>query len=55
MIRANYPKAMILLTSAYQLAEHKRMIEEADDYYDRSTGAQILLEKIEHILRPSKN
>lgn len=55
MIRAYYPKAKILLTGAYQLAEQKRMIDEADDFFDKSTGAQTLIEKINSALWPSSN
>jgi DNA-binding response OmpR family regulator len=55
MIRSTYPKAKILLTSSYQFAEQKRMIEEADDFFDKSTGAQILVEKIKGVLRSARN
>ena len=55
IIRAYYPKAKILLTGAYQLEEQKRMIDEADDFFDKSTGAQTLIKKINSVLRPSRN
>ncbi len=50
MIRMLDPKIKVLVTSAYPIQDQKNKIERADDYYDKSQGTYLLLEKIRRLL-----
>jgi CheY-like chemotaxis protein len=50
MIRMLNPKIKVLVTSAYPIQDQKNKIDGADDYYEKSQGADLLLEKIKHLL-----
>ncbi len=41
----------VIVTSVYPLEDQKRLILKADDYYDKSYGTEMLLEKIRNILK----
>ena len=45
-----HKKAKVIVASVYPLDEQKRIIVEADDYYDKSQGTDILLSKIKNVL-----
>ena len=45
------PGAKIIVSSVYPLSDQIRMIEGADDYFDKSEGMDILVEKIRSVLR----
>jgi two-component system, OmpR family, response regulator ResD len=45
----------IIVTSAYPLEDQKTRIQEADDYYDKSQGTEVLVEKIRHTLKGVTN
>lgn len=53
-VRLYNPEAKVIVTSAYSLEDQKRIIEEADDYYDKSSGTQTLFAKIRGVLEPDK-
>lgn len=40
----------VIVTSAYPLEDQKNRIREADDYYDKSQGTEVLLVKIKSAL-----
>lgn len=50
VIRRYYPKIKIIVTSAYPLEDQKHLVLEADDYFDKSHGTELLLEKIKNSL-----
>ena len=50
MIRMLDPKIKVLVTSAYQIQDQRNKIDRADDYYDKSQGTNLLLEKIKRLL-----
>lgn len=43
-------KSKVIVTSVYPLDEQKRLIEEAEDYYDKSQGTELLLSKVKRVL-----
>ncbi|MBF0504398.1 MAG: response regulator [Candidatus Omnitrophica bacterium] len=45
------PSLKVIVASVYQLFLQKRMIDRAYDYYDKSQGASLLLEKIFNALK----
>ena len=55
LIRMYDPKIKVIVTSAYPLEDQKKKIVNADDYYDKAQGTEVLLEKVEHVLKGGKN
>ena len=55
MIRILDPKTRVIVTSAYPLEDQKQMIARADDYYDKSQGMDILLDKIKKLFEKEEN
>ncbi len=41
----------VIVTSAYPLEDQKNRIRQADDYYDKSQGTEILLQKVRAALK----
>jgi len=41
----------VIVSSVYPIYEQKRLIPDAEDYYDKGQGADILLEKINNVLQ----
>ncbi len=41
----------VIVTSAYPLEDQKNRIREADDYYDKSQGTEVLLQKVRTALK----
>lgn len=50
MIRMLDPGVKVIVTSAYPMHDQKAIIEQADDYYDKSQGTHLLLQKIKQAL-----
>lgn len=50
VIRRHYPAMKIIVTSVYPLEDQRRLVLQADDYYDKSYGTDVLLEKIKNVL-----
>lgn len=51
LIRRYDPKIKVIVTSAYPLEDQKKKIVEADDYYDKSYGTELLLEKVGSVMK----
>ena len=49
-IRLYNPKLRVVVSSIYPLEEQKRMILKADDYFDKSSGVDLLMRKVRHVL-----
>ena len=49
-IRVVNPKVKVIVTSAFPIQDQKARIECADDYYDKSQGTPLLIEKIKKFL-----
>lgn len=43
-------KAKIVISSVYPLPDQQQMVPGADDYYDKSEGVDILLNKVKSVL-----
>ncbi|MFH0840081.1 MAG: response regulator [Candidatus Omnitrophota bacterium] len=41
----------VIVSSVYPIYEQKRLIPDAEDYHDKGQGTEILLEKINNVLR----
>lgn len=50
-VRLYNPEAKVIVTSVYSAEDQKRLIDGADDYYDKATGIRALLAKIRDILQ----
>jgi DNA-binding NtrC family response regulator len=50
VINAFHGKTKVIVASVYPIDRQKRLIEGAVDYYDKSQGVDILLDKIEKAL-----
>ena len=50
LIRTFHKRVKILTASVYPIEQQKNMIEDADDYHDKSDGNKMLLEKIKNAL-----
>lgn len=48
LIRMLDAKIKVIVTSAYPLEDQKQKIIKADDYYDKSQGMDLLLEKVKN-------
>jgi len=44
----------VIVSSVYPLDDQKHIIEDADDYFDKSEGIQVLKEKVKKILSDQK-
>jgi DNA-binding NtrC family response regulator len=57
IIQAFHKKSKVIVTSVYPLDDQKNLIAGANDYYDKSQGIEILLNKIKKVLKdePKKN
>ena len=44
------PHAKVVVSSVYSLDKQKRMVQGADDYFDKSEGIDVLIERIKKIL-----
>ena len=55
VVRLLHKRVKVIIASVYPLDEQKEIIEKADDYYDKSQGVDILLEKVKKVLRNGKN
>ena len=53
MIRMLDAKLKVIVTSAYPLQDQKNRIEKADDYYDKTQGIRVLLEKVKRVFAES--
>ena len=45
------PRAKVVVASVYPVEEQKQMIQGADGYFDKSEGAEALIEKIKNVLQ----
>ena len=54
IIRHNHPRVKVIVTSAYPLEDQKVLILRAEDYYDKSQGTDILLQKVKRALGEPK-
>ena len=54
VIKSSYPNIKVLISSNYPTDDQKVMIFDADDYYDKSDGNNILLEKINTLIGKSE-
>jgi CheY-like chemotaxis protein len=52
-IRLYNPKIRIVMFSVFSTDEQRRMVHKADDYFDKSDGVEILLNKVRQILASS--
>ncbi len=50
IIKLFHSGSKVIVSSVYPLDEQKRIIAEAEDYYDKSQGTSILLSKINKAL-----
>ena len=48
------PGPKVMITSVYPLEDQKKLVENADDYYDKSEGTNVLLSKIRQLLYTSE-
>jgi CheY-like chemotaxis protein len=57
VIKRNNPNAKVIVSSVFSEEQQKYFIFNADGYYDKSSGNDALLQKIEHLvsLKPSMN
>jgi len=46
MLQRSYKKVKVMVASVYPIDEQRKMIEGAADYYDKSQGLDLLLEKV---------
>jgi len=46
MLQRSYKKVKVIVASVYPIDEQRKMIEGAADYYDKSQGLDLLLEKV---------
>lgn len=53
-IRRDRPTTRVIVSSVYSLEEQKRTIPEADEYFDKSDGLMVLLEKINAVQHEKK-
>lgn len=44
------PHAKVLVSSVYPLEKQKSMVKGADDYFDKSEGMDVLMERVKKIL-----
>lgn len=49
LIRLHLPLAKVIVASVYGIQDQKRLIEKADDYFDKSEGTWALLKKIKEM------
>ncbi len=49
-IRRTNPKAKVIISSVFSEDQQKYFIFNANDYFDKSSGNKVLLEKIEHLV-----
>ena len=54
MMQRSYKKVKVIVASVYPIDEQKKMIEGATDYYDKSQGLDLLLEKVKKAERSIK-
>ncbi|OQB09552.1 MAG: Sporulation initiation phosphotransferase F [Candidatus Omnitrophica bacterium ADurb.Bin205] len=54
MMQRSYKKVKVIVASVYPIDEQKKMIEGAADYYDKSQGLDLLLEKVKKAERAIK-
>lgn len=54
MMQRSHKKVKVIVASVYPVDEQKKMIEGAPDYYDKSQGLDLLLEKVRKIERGIK-
>lgn len=53
-IRLDTSTSRVIVSSVYSIEEQKRTIPEADDYFDKSDGLMVLLEKINAVQHEKK-
>ena len=54
ILRTTLKKMRVIVASVYPVEEQKKLIPDAEDYYDKSQGLDLLLEKIKIIERSIK-
>lgn len=55
LIRRLDQHTKVIVTSAYPLQDQRRLIFRADDYYDKSQGTEVLLEKVKGVLQEEES
>ncbi len=50
-VHLHNPQLKVIVSSIYPIEEQKRLILKADDYFDKSSGVQTLLEKVKRLIR----
>ncbi len=51
IVRSFHKNTKIIISSVYAIDDQKRIIKDADDYYDKSQGVEILLSKIKDVFK----
>lgn len=49
--RSFHKNIKIIISSVYSIDDQKRIIKDADDYYDKSQGVEILLSKVKNVFK----
>lgn len=50
VLRLHDPRIRVIISSVYPLDEQKRLIIKADDYFDKSMGTDLLIQKVKQAL-----
>ncbi len=50
LMRLYVPRAKVLVASVYSLEDQKRLIDDADGYFDKAQGTEALLSKLKEVL-----
>ena len=53
--QAFYTKTKIIISSVYPVDEQKQRIPGAEDYYDKSEGLKVLMQKVKEVLKEEKD
>ncbi|HOW42397.1 MAG TPA: response regulator [Candidatus Omnitrophota bacterium] len=54
IMKISHKKVKVIVASVYSIEEQKKMIQGADDYYDKAHGLDLLLEKVKKVERGIK-
>jgi len=49
IMRISHKKVKVIVASVYPVDEQKEMVKDAEDYYDKSQGLDLLIEKIKKV------
>ena len=55
LIKLHSPDAKVIIMSVYPLEDQKRLVDGADDYFDKSEGIHVLLSRIKGVLSESED